>query len=76
MENREQKRVYCNCCGKEICKETASPRQDWLEVKKEWGYFSEKDGEIHHFILCESCYDRLTEHFCIPVERKMQTELL
>ena len=75
MENKEQRKI-CNCCGKEIHVEPMTDREEYLEVEKEWGYFSRKDGEIHHFILCESCYDRLTEHFCIPVDKKMQTELL
>ena len=68
MENGEQKKM-CNCCGKEICMEPMDDREEYLEVTKEWGYFSRKDGEVHHFLLCESCYDRLTERFCLPVEK-------
>ncbi|HIW60297.1 MAG TPA: hypothetical protein H9880_10485 [Candidatus Anaerobutyricum avicola] len=75
MENGEQKKM-CNCCGKEICMEPMDDREEYLEVTKEWGYFSRKDGEVHHFLLCESCYDRLTERFCLPVEKRLQTELL
>ena len=56
--------------------EPMDDREEYLEVTKEWGYFSRKDGEIHHFLLCESCYDRLTERFCLPVEKRLQTELL
>ena len=33
-----------------------------------WDYFSEKDGEVHHFDLCESCYDDLVSSFKIPVD--------
>lgn len=75
MEQKEQKMI-CNCCGKEIQMEPLSAREEYVEITKEWGYFSRKDGEIHHFILCESCYDRLTERFCLPVEKRLQTELL
>lgn len=72
----EEKKIYCNCCGKEIGKEPAGQREEYLEVRKEWGFFSEKDGDIHHFILCESCYDQLIQSFCLPVEKTIQTELL
>ena len=41
-----------------------------------WDYFSEKDGEVHHFDLCESCYDELVGGFRIPVDVEEQTELL
>ncbi|MCD8018852.1 MAG: hypothetical protein LUF92_04510 [Clostridiales bacterium] len=73
MEKKEQK-WYCNSCGKEIILEPAAKREDYLEIRKEWGYFSKKDGEIHRFVLCESCYDKLTEHFQIPVEVSEVTE--
>lgn len=75
MEKKEKK-IYCNCCGKAIGKEGTDKREDYLEVRKEWGYFSDKDGDIHHFILCESCYDQFIKQFCIPVEKTIQTELL
>lgn len=41
-----------------------------------WDYFSEKDGEVHHFDLCEACYDELVSQFRIPVDTEEQTELL
>ena len=39
-------------------------------------YFSEKDGQIHHFDLCEECYDELVSGFKIPVDREEQIEFL
>ena len=39
-------------------------------------FFSEKDGEIHHFDLCESCYDDWVNQFKIAVEVEEQTEYL
>ena len=42
--------------------------QDALSVEKRWGYFSEKDNEVHAFDICESCYDEWTSTFLIPVE--------
>ena len=61
--------VYCNSCGKKI--ETTDST-----IKKEWGYFSNKDGQIHIFHICESCYDTWTGQFRIPVKVEEQTELL
>ena len=50
--------------------------RDRLHIEKSWGYFSGKDGEIHSFDLCESCYDLLVQEFKIPPEKKEQTTLL
>ena len=41
-----------------------------------WDYFSEKDGEVHHFDLCESCYDEFVSQFRVPVDVEEKTELL
>ena len=41
-----------------------------------WDFFSEKDGEIHHFDLCEGCYDDWVGQFKLAVEVEEQTELL
>ena len=38
----------CNACGRQIEKEA-------LWVRKEWGYFSKRDLEVHEFAICESC---------------------
>ena len=39
-------------------------------VEKRWGYFSNKDNEVHRFDLCEECYDRMVSQFVIPVEKE------
>ena len=54
--------MRCNRCGKEMVAE------DVLSVEKRWGYFSNKDNEVHHFNLCEKCYDEIIATFQIPVE--------
>lgn len=71
-----KREIYCNCCGKIIPVEQKKGKEDYLAVTKEWGYFSEKDGEIHQFRICEACYDKWIKDFCIPVCVKEQTELL
>ena len=45
------------------------------EGKKQWGYFSKRDGEIHSFLLCEDCYDEMVKKFVIPPMVTEATEL-
>ena len=59
----------CNACGRQIEKEA-------LWVRKEWGYFSEKDTEIHEFKICEKCYDRMIKQFEIPPKVTQKKEIL
>ena len=79
MEDTMDKKVheiYCNSCGKKIETTDNIKREDYLSIKKEWGYFSKKDGEIHSIFLCKSCYDIWTKQFKLPVKVEEQTELL
>lgn len=69
-EERKTERIFCNQCGKEIIVKNEMPQEDILTVEKRWGYFSEKDNEVHRFDLCESCYDKLIAQFVIPVEKE------
>ena len=32
--------------------------------------------EQHEFDLCEACYDKMIQAFTIPVDRKIENELL
>ena len=41
-----------------------------------WDYFSEKDGEVHHWDLCEACYDRLIRQFRIAPEIEEAVEFI
>lgn len=68
--------TYCNMCGTIICRENEIPEKEGLHVEKHWGYFSEKDGEIHSFDLCEKCYDKLTEDFLFPPLKTEETVLI
>ena len=67
----EKRARVCNCCGRELAQ-----KEDAFCAHKEWGYFSEKDTQIHEFLLCEACYDEITKRFCVPVRVTEQTELL
>lgn len=68
--------IYCNSCGKELKRENGILMEDAFEAIKEWGYFSNRDTQVHHFNLCEDCYDRLISGFRIPVEVKKKVEVL
>lgn len=66
-----RKKQYCNICGKE-----KGINEELAYIGVEWGYFSEKDGEIHKIRICEACYDKWREKFAIPVEIELKKELL
>lgn len=63
----EKQKVFCNQCGKELKKINGILHEDGLFVRKDWGFFSDKDLQIHKFNLCESCYDDMIEKFVIPI---------
>ena len=72
----KQEKKYCNACGRELKVKNGILLEDVLAVQKEWGYFSEKDREVHEFYLCEHCYDALLEGFAIPVKKETVEEVL
>ena len=69
-EQKEITKIVCNLCKKEIKVKNGISEEDVLSVEKRWGYFSNKDNEVHRFDLCEECYDKLIASFEIPVERE------
>ena len=73
---RKEQDIYCNMCGKKIDVRNEIPMEDFVSVKKTWGYFSGKDGTAHEFDLCESCYDEFIRRFQIPVTQTEQKEML
>lgn len=60
------KDMYCNVCGRKLKVENGILLEDAFEARKQWGYFSKKDTEVHSFVICESCYDAMIEKFAIP----------
>lgn len=76
VNNGEIVPIICNSCGKSLEMENGILREDAFEAVKEWGYFSKRDTEVHHFNLCEECYEKLTAEFKIPVEVKKKLEIL
>jgi Fe2+ or Zn2+ uptake regulation protein len=68
--------LHCNSCGKILKIENGILKEDAFEATKEWGYFSDRDMEVHHFNLCEDCYEELISKFLIPVEVRKKIEAL
>lgn len=67
--------VVCNLCGKKLAVKDGILREGAVSFEHAWDYFSEKDGEVHQFDLCEACYDDLENQFRIPADIVEQTEL-
>lgn len=67
--------MNCTRCGKAI-QVSGLHKEEYVEITKPWGYFSRKDGQIHHLILCESCYDEITASFVEKIQIEEETELL
>ena len=66
-EKKMLEKVLCNCCGRELNMTGCHISEGVMHVCKDWGYFSEKDLVRHEFDMCESCYDKMTAQFQIPV---------
>ena len=69
-EKKEAEKILCNKCGKEILVKNGISDADVLSIQKRWGYFSNKDNEVHEIDLCEECYDKWIATFAIPIGRK------
>ncbi len=61
--------IYCNKCSKEIPKKDKTHFSDFLEINKQWGYFSDSDGETHSFDICQDCYNEFISSFKIPIDK-------
>ncbi|MBP3460491.1 MAG: hypothetical protein J6K58_14915 [Lachnospiraceae bacterium] len=75
-KNEKLQTVICNKCGKVLTVENGILKEGCFRGKQTFDYFSDKDGEIHAFDLCESCYDDFVKSFQIPVSQKEETEFL
>ena len=68
--------VICNCCGKKLIVDAGIVREGVISVDHTWDFFSEKDGEIHHWDLCETCYDEWISQFQIAPDVEEQVEFI
>lgn len=67
---RNEGKSICNCCGKVLGQE------DYVNIEKQWGYFSTKDGMIQRGKICEECFEQIAKTFKIPLEEERMTEFL
>lgn len=58
--------ICCNRCGKTIKMKNEIPLEEFIQVRKSWGYFSKKDGRTQEFVLCEDCVEWLEREFVKP----------
>ena len=75
-ENGQLEALCCNMCGRKLVVLEGILREGAASFDQAWGYFSEKDGEVHHFDLCEEYYDRAVAEFAIPVDVEESLEYL
>jgi ribosomal-protein-alanine N-acetyltransferase len=75
-QNKILQKVVCNNCKKELHVVNGILQEGCFQGKQRFDYFSDKDGEIHEFDLCEQCYDSMIQKFQIPVSQKEETEFL
>lgn len=73
---RKENAIYCNMCGKKIEQKQGIPMEDFVSVKKTWGYFSKKDGVVQECDLCEDCFDEIVRQFRIPAAQSELKEML
>ena len=72
----ERNDKICNKCGKTLKKVNDIYREDFLEINKDWGFFSTKDGKTYRFILCEECCENMVKGFNVPAQVCDTTELV
>lgn len=76
IEENDLEMVKCNKCGRELKVSRGTIKEGVFSIDYVWGYFSEKDGEVHSFDLCENCYDKMLKEFVIKPDIKDNNELL
>lgn len=62
-------RITCNMCGN-VAWDADQPKAnktDFLSVEKFWAPYSNKKKRDDQWDLCETCYDKLTSQFKIPI---------
>ena len=55
-KNGQLETIMCNCCGKKLVVQHGIIREGCISIDHAWDYFSEKDGQVHHFDLCEEWF--------------------
>ena len=58
-------KIICNCCGREIEKNSHGYFEDYIHIEKTWGYTSQNDGENTNVDICENCWRNFEKSFKI-----------
>jgi len=66
----EATEIICNVCGCSVAKNELGYFDDFVQIKKNWGYHSAYDGQSHEFDICQRCYGLLLEG--LAVEPKIE----
>lgn len=69
-------KACCNQCGKELVVEDGILKEGCFSIDYEFDYFSNKDGYIYSFDLCEECFDALVKGFRNPAKITETKEFL
>lgn len=69
-------KVHCNQCGKELMVSDGILKEGCFSVDYAFDYFSNKDGYIYSFDLCEECFDAWVKGFQNPARITETKEFL
>ncbi len=72
---RQDGRLFCNCCGRELKMEHGHAVEDFFHLEKTWGYFSNQDGISQNADICEFCMEQWMKEFKIQPETVERTEI-
>ena len=72
----QKKHLFCNQCGKELLVQDGILKEGCFRVDYPFDYFSNKDGYIYSFDLCEVCFDKWLNGFKKPAQITETKEFL
>lgn len=76
LQETQLAKVCCNQCGKELLVEEGILKEGCFSIDYTFDYFSNKDGYIYSFDLCEECFDKWVTGFQIPARITETREFL
>lgn len=75
-KEKELQKAVCNQCGRDLLVEEGILKEGCFSIDYSFDYFSEKDGYVYSFDLCESCFDRWMAGFQLPPRIEETKEFL
>ena len=68
-------KVICDMCQQDI-QGLMGSQPDYVQVRHEFGYGSDKDGDYWEFDLCETCLEKLIDTAGIKARKYTQSEFM